>query len=253
MFVSDASLPSEFFDYFKESGFSCFKGGPRTIQNLRKRFRLSLTEEASLCFMFVEVTFPYDPLLEKRKKAKASNFSSLKKSLTANQSRPEKQQGNYSSGYQSCSKRVGGDEVSGRRSAMVILAATIFSSSFVPASANAGVVDDYHEKSKADKADELNDKKSLGTSGANFARALTLQFGSCKFPENFPRCQDLVKQKRLSCSSLFNMRGPFISEDLELECKGKDKYGTGEHVLFVILSILIRTQQYIYIYIILFF
>lgn len=62
--------PSEFFDYFKvlciqgfltcrkhaeriillvemlqDSGFPCFKGGPRTIQNLRKRYHLSLTEE----------------------------------------------------------------------------------------------------------------------------------------------------------------------------------------------------------------
>ncbi|XP_052196244.1 phosphatidylinositol 4-kinase beta 1 [Diospyros lotus] len=61
---------SEFFNYFKvlciqgfltcrkhaeriillvemlqDSGFPCFKGGPRTIQNLRKRFHLSLTEE----------------------------------------------------------------------------------------------------------------------------------------------------------------------------------------------------------------
>ncbi|XP_058731056.1 phosphatidylinositol 4-kinase beta 1-like [Vicia villosa] len=68
---SDAEgLPSEFFDYFKvlciqgfltcrkhaeriillvemlqDSGFPCFKGGIRTIQNLRKRFHLSLTEE----------------------------------------------------------------------------------------------------------------------------------------------------------------------------------------------------------------
>ncbi|XP_073115637.1 phosphatidylinositol 4-kinase beta 1 isoform X1 [Elaeis guineensis] len=68
---SDAEgTPSEFFDYFKvlciqgfltcrkhaehiillvemlqDSGFPCFKGGPRTIQNLRKRFHLSLTEE----------------------------------------------------------------------------------------------------------------------------------------------------------------------------------------------------------------
>ncbi|GLJ36817.1 hypothetical protein SUGI_0742710 [Cryptomeria japonica] len=62
--------PSEFFDYFKvlciqgfltcrkhaeriillvemlqDSGFPCFKGGPKTIQYLRKRFHLSLTEE----------------------------------------------------------------------------------------------------------------------------------------------------------------------------------------------------------------
>ncbi|KAK4785121.1 hypothetical protein SAY86_001810 [Trapa natans] len=68
---SDAEgVPSEFFDYFKvlciqgfltcrkhaervillvemlqDSGFPCFKGGPRTIQNLRKRFHLSFTEE----------------------------------------------------------------------------------------------------------------------------------------------------------------------------------------------------------------
>ncbi|XP_058097330.1 phosphatidylinositol 4-kinase beta 1-like isoform X2 [Magnolia sinica] len=68
---SDAEgIPSEFFDYFKvlciqgfltcrkhaeriillvemlhDSGFPCFKGGPRTIENLRKRFHLSLTEE----------------------------------------------------------------------------------------------------------------------------------------------------------------------------------------------------------------
>ncbi|URE26509.1 Phosphatidylinositol [Musa troglodytarum] len=68
---SDAEgTPSEFFDYFKvlciqgfltcrkhaeriillvemlqDSGFPCFKGGIRTIQNLRKRFHLSLTEE----------------------------------------------------------------------------------------------------------------------------------------------------------------------------------------------------------------
>ncbi|KAJ6775204.1 PHOSPHATIDYLINOSITOL KINASE [Salix purpurea] len=68
---SDADgIPSELFDYFKvlciqgfltcrkhaeriillvemlqDSGFPCFKGGPRTIQNLRKRCHLSLTEE----------------------------------------------------------------------------------------------------------------------------------------------------------------------------------------------------------------
>ncbi|KAG6541010.1 hypothetical protein Mapa_017583 [Marchantia paleacea] len=68
---SDAEgKPSEFFDYFKvlciqgfllcrkhaeriillvemmqDSGCPCFKGGPRTIQNLRKRFHLNLTEQ----------------------------------------------------------------------------------------------------------------------------------------------------------------------------------------------------------------
>ncbi|KAL4579805.1 hypothetical protein LXL04_015971 [Taraxacum kok-saghyz] len=68
---SDAEgVSSELFDYFKvlciqgfltsrkhaeqiillvemlqDSGFPCFKGGPRTVENLRKRFHLSLTEE----------------------------------------------------------------------------------------------------------------------------------------------------------------------------------------------------------------
>jgi hypothetical protein len=32
---------------YQDSGFPCFKGGLRTIQNLRKRFHLSLTEEVS--------------------------------------------------------------------------------------------------------------------------------------------------------------------------------------------------------------
>jgi photosystem I subunit PsaN len=85
-------------------------------------------------------------------------------------------------------QRVVGDDVdgsNGRRSAMVFLAATLFSTAAVSASANAGVIDEYLERSKTNK--ELNDKKRLATSGANFARAFTVQFGSCKFPENFKR------------------------------------------------------------------
>uniref|UniRef100_A0A0D3G4X9 Uncharacterized protein n=1 Tax=Oryza barthii TaxID=65489 RepID=A0A0D3G4X9_9ORYZ len=46
--------------------------------------------------------------------------------------------------------------------------------------ARAGMFDEYLEKSKANK--ELNDKKRLATSGANFARAYTVEFGSCQFP-----------------------------------------------------------------------
>ncbi|ESQ31497.1 hypothetical protein EUTSA_v10005005mg [Eutrema salsugineum] len=120
-------------------------------------------------------------------------------------------------------QRVGGDDVdgsNGRRSAMVFLAATLFSSAAVSASANAGVIDEYLEKSKANK--ELNDKKRLATSGANFARAFTVQFGSCKFPDNFTGCQDLAKQKKV----------PYISEDLALECEGKDKYKCGSNVFW---------------------
>ncbi|KAG7539128.1 Photosystem I reaction centre subunit N chloroplastic [Arabidopsis suecica] len=117
---------------------------------------------------------------------------------------------------------VGGDVdgSNGRRSAMVFLAATLFSTAAVSASANAGVIDEYLERSKANK--ELNDKKRLATSGANFARAFTVQFGSCKFPENFTGCQDLAKQKKV----------PFISEDLALECEGKDKYQCGSNVFW---------------------
>ncbi|KAJ0580406.1 putative photosystem I reaction centre subunit N [Helianthus annuus] len=87
-------------------------------------------------------------------------------------------------------------------------------------SANAGVIDDYLEKSKANK--ELNDKKRLATSGANFARAYTVQFGTCTFPYNFTGCQDLAKTKKV----------PFISDDLELECKGKDKFKCGSNVFW---------------------
>ncbi|KAK8652691.1 hypothetical protein V6N13_126716 [Hibiscus sabdariffa] len=45
------------------------------------------------------------------------------------------------------------------------------------------------------KLTDLNDKKRLATTGANFARAYTVQFGTCKFPENFTGCQDLAEQK----------------------------------------------------------
>ncbi|KDP42568.1 hypothetical protein JCGZ_24342 [Jatropha curcas] len=108
----------------------------------------------------------------------------------------------------------------GRRGAMLCLAATLFTSVAAASSANAGVIEDYLEKSKANK--ELNDKKRLATSGANFARAYTVEFGSCKFPENFTGCQDLAKQKKV----------PFISDDLALECEGKDKYKCGSNVFW---------------------
>ncbi|KAG6398506.1 hypothetical protein SASPL_139969 [Salvia splendens] len=108
---------------------------------------------------------------------------------------------------------------SGRRAAIFGLGAALFTV-VASSSANAGVIDDYLEKSKANK--ELNDKKRLATSGANFARAYTVQFGTCKFPENFTGCQDLAKQKKV----------PFLSEDLDLECEGKDKYKCGSNVFW---------------------
>lgn len=42
---------------------------------------------------------------------------------------------------------------------------------------------------------ELNDRKRLATSGANTARAYTVQNGTCNFPFNFTGCQDLARTK----------------------------------------------------------
>lgn len=109
---------------------------------------------------------------------------------------------------------------SGRRAALLGLGAAIFTAAVSTSSVNAGVIDYYLEKSKANK--ELNDKKRLATSGANFARAFTVEFGTCKFPQNFTGCQDLAKQKKV----------PFLSDDLELECEGKDKYKCGSNVFW---------------------
>ncbi|KAL8252721.1 hypothetical protein R6Q59_036414 [Mikania micrantha] len=111
-----------------------------------------------------------------------------------------------------------GESNQGRRAALLCLGAALFATA--TASANAGVIDDYLELSKANK--ELNDQKRLATSGANFARAYTVQFGTCTFPYNFTGCQDLAKQKKV----------PFISDDLELECKGKDKFKCGSNVFW---------------------
>ncbi|KAG9458949.1 hypothetical protein H6P81_003457 [Aristolochia fimbriata] len=118
------------------------------------------------------------------------------------------------------SKSSSSDAKDGRRAALLGLAALFAATAASTSSASAGVFDEYLEKSKANK--ELNDKKRLATSGANFARAYTVEFGSCKFPENFTGCQDLAKQKKV----------PFISDDLQLECEGKDKYKCGSNVFW---------------------
>ncbi|XP_073283328.1 photosystem I reaction center subunit N, chloroplastic-like, partial [Primulina huaijiensis] len=83
-------------------------------------------------------------------------------------------------------QRVTVTDESGRRAALLGLSAALFTAAVSASSANAGVIDEYLEKSKANK--ELNDKKRLATSGANFARAFTVEFGTCKFPENFTGC-----------------------------------------------------------------
>ncbi|KAK3036012.1 hypothetical protein RJ639_031185 [Escallonia herrerae] len=112
------------------------------------------------------------------------------------------------------------DGSQGRRAALLCLGAALFTYAASTYPAEAGIVEELVEKSKANK--ELNDKKRLATSGANFSRAYTVEFGSCKFPYNFTGCQDLAKQKKV----------PFISDDLELECQGKDKYKCGSNVFW---------------------
>ncbi|CAA2969068.1 photosystem I reaction center subunit N, chloroplastic-like [Olea europaea subsp. europaea] len=123
--------------------------------------------------------------------------------------------------------KISDSNESGRRAAVLCLGAALLSAAVSTSSASAGIIEEYIEKSKTNK--ELNDKKRLATSGANFARAFTVQFGTCKFPENFTGCQDLAKQKKV----------PFISEDLELECKGKDKYKCGSNVFWKWKSLLV--------------
>uniref|UniRef100_A0A0E0F4G2 Uncharacterized protein n=1 Tax=Oryza meridionalis TaxID=40149 RepID=A0A0E0F4G2_9ORYZ len=66
----------------------------------------------------------------------------------------------------------------GRRAALLGLAAMFAATAAGQAGqARAGVFDECLEKRKANK--EQNDKKRLATSGANFARAYTVEFGSC--------------------------------------------------------------------------
>lgn len=89
-------------------------------------------------------------------------------------------------------------------------AAVALSFSAPPQEAKANLIDDLLAKSSANK--ELNDAKRLATSGANASRPWTVEFGTCKFPDNFTGCEDLAKKQGVA----------FISDDLELECEGKE-------------------------------
>ncbi|KAH7432936.1 hypothetical protein KP509_07G046800 [Ceratopteris richardii] len=112
----------------------------------------------------------------------------------------------------------------GRRKAMNLALALVLGGALAQASsadkANAGLVEELLEKSAANK--ELNDKKRLATSYANTARAYTVSFGTCKFPENFTGCQDLAKKKNV----------PFLTDDLKIECEGKEKYKCAANVFW---------------------
>eukprot|EP00245_Coleochaete_scutata_P006086 TRINITY_DN20218_c0_g1_i1.p2 TRINITY_DN20218_c0_g1~~TRINITY_DN20218_c0_g1_i1.p2 ORF type:complete len:161 (+),score=36.78 TRINITY_DN20218_c0_g1_i1:216-698(+) len=108
--------------------------------------------------------------------------------------------------------RASAEEKNTRRQ-LIGLAATLVAGAAVTGKANAAdLVSELLAKSAANKA--LNDKKRLVTSGANVSRAYTVTFETCKFPENFVGCEDLANIKKV----------PFLTEDHEIECKGKDAY-----------------------------
>jgi photosystem I subunit PsaN len=114
-------------------------------------------------------------------------------------------------------------KVESRRSLLKMAAVVVAGSAFSAAAAgnaNAGLVEDLLAKSAANK--DLNDKKRLATSGANTARAYTVLFGTCKAPENFTGCEDLAKKKEVK----------FLTEDINLECEGKDKFKCGSNVFW---------------------
>ncbi|KMZ63587.1 Photosystem I reaction center subunit N [Zostera marina] len=122
---------------------------------------------------------------------------------------------------QASTSTPGEAKVNGRRAALLCLGVGLFTTAASSVSqANAGIVEDLLEKTKTNK--ELNDKKRLATSGANFARAYTVEFGSCKFPENFTGCQDLAKTKKVQ----------FLSDDIDLECEGKDAGKCGSSMFY---------------------
>jgi len=75
----------------------------------------------------------------------------------------------------------------------------------------ASLESDLLAKTQANK--ELNDKKRLYTSYANFARSRTVTDGTCKFPFNFLGCENEAE---------FGRGVKFITDDLKLECQGQD-------------------------------
>jgi photosystem I subunit PsaN len=117
---------------------------------------------------------------------------------------------------------AGSEETSSRRDVVKMAGAMLALGLFGGVgNAKAGLTEDLLAKSAANK--ELNDRKRLATSGANTARAYTVQNGSCQFPNNFTGCEDLAKQTG---------KVQFLSDDLAIECEGKEAYHCGEDVFW---------------------
>ncbi len=79
---------------------------------------------------------------------------------------------------------------------------------FAAPNARAALTEDLLARSSANK--ELNDKKRLATSGANFARSRTVTDGTCNFPNNWVGCENLAESGKVK----------FLSDDIALECQG---------------------------------
>merc|ERR1711862_628935 len=75
----------------------------------------------------------------------------------------------------------------------------------------ADLVSDLLQKTNANE--ELNDKKRLATSYANFARSRTVSDKTCGFPDNFLGCQNAAE--------LGNVK--FLTDDIKIECQGSTK------------------------------
>merc|ERR1712224_246858 len=76
--------------------------------------------------------------------------------------------------------------------------------------ARADLVTELLEKTSANI--ELNNKKRLATSYANFARSRTVTDKTCRFPDNFLGCQNAAE--------LGNVK--FLTDDIKIECQSKE-------------------------------
>jgi photosystem I subunit PsaN len=75
---------------------------------------------------------------------------------------------------------------------------------------SADLISELVEKSAANK--EINNKKVLATSYANFARSRTVTDKTCSAPNNFLGCQNAAESGKVK----------FITDDLQVECVGKE-------------------------------
>merc|ERR1711985_48306 len=74
----------------------------------------------------------------------------------------------------------------------------------------ADLISDLIEKSASNK--EINNKKVLATSYANFARSRTVTDKTCAFPDNFLGCQNRAELGKVK----------FLTEDVKVECEGRE-------------------------------